>query len=195
MSNFDIMITRFDANPEFGQMVPEERKALYDLTIKNKCTKILEVGTWKGVGSTYILASAAKANGGHLYSIENDKANHDIAEDIYNTDLSFLKVYVCLILGDSTEKIKEISKEIQFDMVFLDGAEDGERTFNDFNLVKNDIKIVACHDWFTKKTEKIRPYLESSKDYEQISLIETSPTGFSAFKRVKRVKNENDITR
>lgn len=176
------MIVRFDASPNYGQMVPEERRALYDIAIQFKCRSILEIGTWKGVGSTYILASAAKVNCGKLYTIENDKKFFDIAQDIYNTDLMYLKPSVEFIFGDSTEKIKELIDTIEFDMIFLDGAEDGQRTFNDFKLVEkeNTLKIIACHDWFTDKQSILKPHLNNN--YEQICCIDDTPTGFAAFK-------------
>jgi predicted O-methyltransferase YrrM len=184
-NDLDMTITRFDANPEFGQLCISERKALYTIAIKNRCKKILEVGTWRGVGSTYILASAARANSGMLHTIENDKTNYELAKDIYNTELSFLIVYLQLIFGDSTETIKKLIPDNTYDMLFLDGGEDGDKTFEDFTLVEDQITIVACHDWGTIKTSKIRPYLEKSNRWKQICLIEETPTGFAAYKKTK----------
>lgn len=180
------LIVRFDANPEFGQMVPEERKALFDVAIENRCKRILEIGTWRGVGSTYILASAAKSNDGVLYTVESDKRNYDTAQDIYNTELSYLKPSVIFVYGDSSKEIPGLIKAINFDMVFFDGEENGEKTFKDFRLIEKKIEqgcVIACHDWNIGKQSKLRPYLESSKDFEQAVIISDSPTGFAVYKK------------
>jgi predicted O-methyltransferase YrrM len=163
-----------------GQMMLKEREALYNHVLDNRPMVCFEVGTWKGGGSTYTIASAANEYGGVLHSVEIDPDFHNEAVNLYNAELSDLS-NVKLYQGDAVSLIRNIG-EINF--LFLDGSEDGQQTLD--QLVSADIPMggtLAVHDWHTPKTNLIRPQLLYGNKWEQLCLITDTDTGFGIFRR------------
>ncbi|MBZ0296899.1 MAG: class I SAM-dependent methyltransferase [Anaerolineae bacterium] len=76
---------------------------------------LLEIGTSNGY-STIWLAWAAKANGGHVTSLDRDPDKHVLADA--NLKRAGLRDTVDLLNGDATERVKAL--EGPFDFVFFD---------------------------------------------------------------------------
>ena len=47
---------------DMGQMSTEERRAIFDTIRQYKPQTVFDIGTWKGLGSTYIVAEALFKN-------------------------------------------------------------------------------------------------------------------------------------
>ncbi len=188
----------FGRDPLEGQMTPEERQELYKLVTDTKPDVVFEVGTWKGGGSTYFLSSALHENGkGVLFTIESEAEFFSHAVSLYSGPLKELKPFVNFSFGQSHEiypnllkTLLEVNKNPDswscIDMVFLDGKEDSDQTLNELNMFSPYLKrdgIVACHDWKTSKTDKIRSIMASNK-WELVSFLPNGPTGFAAFRKM-----------
>lgn len=193
------MIPDFGRDPLEGQMTPEERKEIYKIVIDTKPDVVFEVGTWKGGGSTYFLSSALHENGkGTLFTIESEAEFFNHAVNLYNSTLKPLQPYVNFSFGQSHEVYPNLLKTLLevnknpyswhcIDIVFLDGKEDPDQTLNELNMFLPYLKvggIVACHDWKTSKTDKIRSIMASSS-WELVSFLPNGPTGFAAFRKIK----------
>ena len=58
-----------------GQMSPNERVVLYAAIMDRQCKNVWEVGTCRGGGSTYYIATALENlnDGGMLYTVDDTK--------------------------------------------------------------------------------------------------------------------------
>jgi predicted O-methyltransferase YrrM len=81
-----------------------------------RARKLLELGTSNGY-STLWLADAARANGGHLVSVEIDPERSSQAA--HNLDRAGLRPLVELRVQDAAEALKG-SSDSEWDMIFLD---------------------------------------------------------------------------
>lgn len=167
---------------ETGQMSVEERKILYNIAIEKKPKIIVDVGTWKGNGSTYILASAVKANGkGHVYTIEQDAEMCKTAVKNYGT--SELKMHISFINRDSAEAISWIGLKLKrIDLLMLDG----NRSYDDYKAAFSwffEGAVVACHDWKEAKCKGLRKELYSRK-WKEIAYSKSNANHFAVFQRV-----------
>jgi len=181
-----------------GQLWPIERQTLKDLVLKNKPKVTLEIGTWKGGGSTYQIATALHELGeGHLYTCEPDTSLFTIANALYSEEQQHLPV-TCLN-SYSNEVISAMlqRKEIP-DFVLMDGPEDPDVCLDDLIQLEPNMKtgsIVAFHDWeigvrldglVSTKSHKVRPYIEQSKLWQEVLVLSQDSyrtVGFAAYKR------------
>jgi caffeoyl-CoA O-methyltransferase len=90
-------------------------KVLYDLIIRNKYKKALEIGTSTGHSAIWI-AWALSKTGGKLITIEIDESRHETA--LANFTEAGLSDYIDARLADAHELVKEL--EGPFDFVFSD---------------------------------------------------------------------------
>lgn len=167
---------------ETGQMSVEERKVLYNIAINKRPKTVVDVGTWRGNGSTYILASAVKRNGnGHVYTIEADASLCYIAGR--NIENNRLIDYVTIVNLDSVKAIEIIIPMVNvIDFLMLDG----NKSFDDFNASYKALSkkaIVACHDWKEAKCDGLRETLSDSKEWKQIAYSESNANHFAVFQR------------
>ena len=159
-----------------AEMLPLERKALYDCVVSNKPKVILEVGTGCGGGATYFMSRALKDN------------NIDCAiytcDPMRGPDQTFLGMFpfVDYRADYSTNLINElIEKDIIPDFLLFDGPEDPTVALNDLKALEPVIKegtILCIHDYeldmrgydkaYSTKSKLIRPYLESSDSWEEV---------------------------
>lgn len=154
-----------------GQMWPEERHFLYSAVLECDPAIALEVGTWKGGGSTFQIATALKhlsklriicnettntpdvINKNEMRAIASIKngilhtceVNEDFfAEAVAGFSNSSLSKHIIFYNSPSTTIIKQLitTKQIpQF--VFFDGPEDPELNLNDFKLLDNHLQVGA----------------------------------------------------
>jgi predicted O-methyltransferase YrrM len=169
-----------------GQMKPEERKAMYELVVAAKPARMLEIGTWKGGGSTYILGCAALEYGGHLDSIEANKDFHDAAVRLFDERMTILKPHVTFHLGLSHDVIPELLKQGDFDFVLFDGAEDAAQTVREYDLLNHHLPLgchIACHDWNIDKMRLLRVVLANDNTWQTIVVMPQTDTGFAILRR------------
>lgn len=179
----------FNRNRSEGQMLPSERKEMYYEVLAARPKNLLEIGTWLGGGSTYILSCAAYEYGGILHTIEINQTFHDHAVNLYKNKMTRLNEVIRFHLGEAEKVIHHIKDTISpLGFVLFDGKEDAEQTMREYDIVKDllaDDAIIACHDWKISKMAKLRPILESSPEWCQTVLMENTDTGFSMFRRVE----------
>lgn len=183
MSN---LVVDFNRDSMQGQMKPEERKAMYDLVVAAKPARILEIGTWKGGGSTYFLAAAAFEYGGRLDTIEANPEFHAAAVKLFDEHMAILKPHVTFHLGLSHEVIPELLKSGGFDFVLFDGAEDALQTVREYDLLNHSLALgchIACHDWGTTKMAELRNVLANDNTWQAVVSMPSTETGFMILRR------------
>lgn len=180
----------YEGCPEVpGQMWYAERKALYETIRRYKPKVVCESGTWLGGGSTYFIAQALYDNGGGtLHTTETDPEFFAAAIQNYDQYLSRLRPFVEFHLGASLAVYPDILKTLgKVDILLLDGAEDSEATFREFQMFEPFLSpnaIVMAHDWFTEKTARLRPYLENSPEWVlKQQVLPPHSVGFVVFQR------------
>lgn len=151
---------KFDANPNCGQLNPDERRLLYNTVLEYKPLVAFEVGTWEGGGSTYFIASAMVQNDfGTLYTVECD-------EECYRKAIDNFAVWpnqgsrVVFNFGRSGDMFPRILVTTgRADLVFLDGCNDAETTRADYMMFLPYMlpgSVLACHDWEETKMDYVR---------------------------------------
>ncbi len=166
-----------------GQLMPAERALLTEMVTKFKPRLCLEIGTWKGGGSTYSIFTGLQANGlGELYTCEIDLANFNEAAALYKNN-NQIHTFNCA----SYQLIeKMIAEGRQVDFAMFDGSEDSKENLDDFKMLDAHLKpgaIFMAHDWdlgvrvdgmTSTKSTLLRPYLESSSSWKIIRAL-TAP--------------------
>jgi hypothetical protein len=189
-----------------GQMLPTTERGVLikELISKYKPKTIVEIGTWKGMGSTMCILESIDYNCNFI-SFESNKSFYEIAKNnltnyqgkvelIYGTLVSVDEVLS--FLSDKTltneqqswlkEDINWMKKcEIVFDKIpqkidflLLDGGEFS--TYSEWEKLKSRTSIVALDDIRVLKTSKIYSELISDDEYKLIN--ETAEgNGFAIF--------------
>lgn len=171
-----------------GQMWPEERKFLYNAVRERQPSLALEVGTWKGGGSTLQITTALQDNcGGILHTCE---VNPDFYQEaIIGFANTSLNQHVQFYHQSSTELIKHLIQTQQINrigFVFFDGPEDPQLNIDDFKLLDSHLAVgtyFCMHDWdlgirpdglISVKAILIRPYLEQLSTWQILRTL-TAP--------------------
>lgn len=159
-----------------GQMLPAERQFLYDCVTAARPQLVLEVGTWKGGGSTWQIANAVlqlrtAGSRAQFHTCEPDPELFQEAFAIY-AGSPWNEFVRCHELP-STRLITRLSNVgLHPDFVFFDGPEDEDTALNDFRALDPVLRVgtkFMMHDWdlgirvdglHSTKAVKIRPYLE-----------------------------------
>lgn len=167
----------YEGHPRMrGQLWYAERKLLYEAIRRYKPEHCFEIGTWKGGGSTLFISTGLKENcRGLLHTVEVDKGFYSEAVENYNAHLTQLVKYVSFHLGDYKTVYESVLRaNPAVDFLILDGAEDGEQTFEQYNFFLPYFgpgTILVVHDWFTEKTRLIKPILENTPEWEIKSVL------------------------
>jgi predicted O-methyltransferase YrrM len=140
---------------------------LYDLVLKNKYTKALEIGTSTGHSSIWI-AWALSKTGGKLITIEIDEDRYEQA--MANFKEAGLSEYIDARLADAHELVKELKGP--FDFVFSDA--DKYWYTNYFKDVDPKLEIGGCftaHNIRGRErggggTEEFWRYVNTLKNYD-----------------------------
>jgi tRNA A58 N-methylase Trm61 len=189
-----------------GQIIiSSERCELIIKTIQeHNCQKIVEIGTWKGMGSSLCILNSMTPTS-EFITLESNKTFYEIAKNnlepfqdkvkiIYGTIVSIDEVnsFVSNLNLDKERQtwlnedllnlelcpnvLNEILTEIDF--LLLDGGEFS--TYREWEKLKSRTKIVALDDIRETKTKQI--YLELSKDNDYELIGSTSEgNGFCVF--------------
>ena len=119
--------------------VPEvDGKLLYDIIIKNRYTKALEIGTSTGHSAIWI-AWALSKTGGKLITVEIDESRYKTA--LENFRRAGLSEYVDARLADAHELVPRLKGP--FDFVFSDADKDWYKNY--FDAVAPKLVIGGCY--------------------------------------------------
>ena len=187
-----------------GQMNPEERKAIFDLIIKEKPETVFEVGTCRGGGSTYFISCALENNDyGTLFTCENFKEFYDYAIALYNKDEEFqtlakrikfhfgnsLAIYPAILRQISEDRKKASLNPLFIDFCILDGGSDSMQMVYDFAMFRPYMPVgsyLICHDWDDGKTDYIRPILRNEHDWDMVELVK----GLAIYRRKSNIHDD-----
>jgi caffeoyl-CoA O-methyltransferase len=112
-------------------------KVLYDLVLKNKYKKAVEIGTSTGLSAIWI-AWALSKTGGKLITIEIDERRHKKA--LVNFRAAGLSEYIDARLADAHELVKELKGP--FDFVFSDADKDWYKNY--FIALAPKLEVGGC---------------------------------------------------
>jgi predicted O-methyltransferase YrrM len=147
-----------------SQLSPSEKAILGQVVEKFASPRILEIGTYKGGGSTLTFLEAIKSKGrGSLIGVEASAAVFsEMKENIESVDPDYFRFFEA-IEGFSQQVIPEIlTKVSSFDIVFLDGGNNPREQIEEFELIKNSIPVgghLFSHDANLRKGRWLVPYL------------------------------------
>lgn len=113
-------------------------QTLYDIILKNKYTRALEIGTSTGHSGIWI-AWALSKTGGKLITIEINERRH--REALENFEAAGLSEYIDARLGDAHEIVPALQGP--FDFVFSDADKDWYKNYLDAVLPK--LEIGGCY--------------------------------------------------
>lgn len=171
-------------------MSVEERQALYELIHDIFPQYVIEVGTCRGGGSTYIASAALYNNkSGHLYTIEQNHEFYQYARELYDSDLKNLSGVITFNFGNALQIYKKMLKKLEMFpefpiIVILDGSEDPVECLYEFTMFRDYLRVgdyVLFHDWkASTKTDLVRRVMPMDKDFELVKVVDI----LAIFKRV-----------
>jgi hypothetical protein len=193
-----------------GQITPDtlRGKAIKSTIQQNDCNKIVEIGTWKGMGTTLCILQSMK-DGCDFTTLESDITMYDIANNnlkehkdklkmIYGSisEISEINEFVSDIYLDDQQKgwldydiesIKNCPNVLNLlpesiDFLLLDGGEFS--TYSEWMKLKSRSEIVALDDINCLKTRRIFKELVNDSNYVLLHLI-NEVNGFAIFQKVK----------
>jgi len=152
-------------------------KILYNLILKNKYTKALEIGTSTGHSAIWI-AWALSKTGGKLITIEIDADRYKQA--LANFKEAGLSEYIDARLADAHELVEKL--EGSFDFVFVDA--DKEWSKNYFTALAPKLEVGGCftaHNVRNIGMEGIREFIDYVKGLPNFktTIDTTSSSGIS----------------
>ena len=112
-------------------------KVLYDLILKNKYTRAMDIGTSTGLSAIW-MAWALSKTGGKLITIEIDEGRHKRA--LANFEAAGLSGYIDARLADAHDLVEEL--EGPFDFVFSDADKDWYRNY--FIALAPKLEVGGC---------------------------------------------------
>ena len=113
-------------------------KLLYDIVIKNKYTRALEIGTSTGHSSVWI-AWALSKTGGKLTTVEVDESRYKKA--LENFKKAGLSQYIDARLADAHQLVPKLKGP--FDFVFSDADKDWYKNY--FDAVAPKLAVGGCY--------------------------------------------------
>lgn len=159
-----------------AEMLPLERKALYECVVFNQPKSILEVGTGSGGGATYFMARAIKDN--------NIKCKLYTCDPLRSPDEEFLKTFPFVVYKkDYSFNVIDylLGKKVIPDFLMFDGPEDPNVALEDLKSLEPFIKkgtILCIHDYelnirgydnaLSTKSKLIKPYVEGSSAWDEV---------------------------
>ncbi len=152
-------------------------KILYDLVIKNKYTKAMEIGTSTGLSAIW-LAWALSKTGGKLITIEIDEGRHKKA--LANFREAGLSEYIDARLADAHELVEKLKGP--FDFVFSDADKDWYKNY--FIALAPKLEVGGCftaHNATNTGSEGIREFIDYVKSLPNFktTIDTTSRAGIS----------------
>ena len=134
-------------------------KILYDLILKNKYMKAIEIGTSTGLSAIWI-AWALSKTGGKLITIEIDEERHKKALDNFRE--AGLSEYIDARLADAHELVEKLKGP--FDFVFSDADKDWYKNY--FIALSPKLEVGGCftaHNARNAGMDGVREFLDYVK--------------------------------
>ena len=131
-------------------------KVLYDLILKNKYTKAMDIGTSTGLSAIW-MAWALSKTGGKLITIEIDEGRHKKA--LANFKAAGLSGYIDARLADAHELVEKLAGP--FDFVFSDADKDWYTNY--FKALAPKLEVGGCftaHNVRNTGMAGVREYLD-----------------------------------
>lgn len=131
-------------------------KVLYDLILKNKYKKAVEIGTSTGLSAIWI-AWALSKTGGKLITIEIDEGRHKKA--LANFKAAGLSGYIDARLADAHELVEKLKGP--FDFVFSDADKDWYKNY--FMALAPKLEVGGCfttHNARNTGMEGVKEYID-----------------------------------
>lgn len=152
-------------------------KILYDLILKNKYTKAIEIGTSTGLSAIWI-AWALSKTGGKLITIEIDEGRHK--EALANFKEAGLSEYIEARLADAHDLVEKLKGP--FDFVFSDADKDWYKNY--FIALAPKLEVGGCftaHNARDTGMEGIREFMDYVKSLPNFktTIDTTSRAGIS----------------
>ena len=135
-------------------------KILYDLILRNKYTKAIEIGTSTGLSAIWI-AWALSKTGGKLITIEIDEGRHKKA--LANFKEAGLSEYIDARLADAHGLVEKLKGP--FDFVFSDADKDWYNNY--FIALAPKLEVGGCftaHNASNTGSEGIREFIDYVTD-------------------------------
>jgi hypothetical protein len=157
-----------------GQLNKAERDLITSTVLKTKPSVALEVGTWKGGGSTLHILNAMKSNqSGHLWGIEASReiynemiANISSAGDDLVTMFTPIFGFSQVVIPDF---LKSLDGESKVDFAFLDGGDNPMEQIEEFQLLRESMPVggmLLSHDAKLRKGKWLVPYLSAHDNWD-----------------------------
>ncbi|MGD8944913.1 MAG: class I SAM-dependent methyltransferase, partial [Desulfobacterales bacterium] len=152
-------------------------KVLYDLIIKNKYTRAVEIGTSTGLSAIWIVWALSKT-GGKLITIEIHEGRYKKA--LENFREAGLSKYIDARLADAHELVEELQGP--FDFVFADADKDWSKNY--FIALAPKLEVGGCftaHNARNTWSDGIREFIDYVKDLPNFktTIDTTSSAGIS----------------
>ena len=141
--------------------------------------QVLEIGVAEGYTSWY-LANAVKDNGVRYKMAGNMYYGIDILDrtDVVKPRLDLAGLPNKLIQMDSINLTKETFKDVQFDLIFQDGAHDTEHVVKEIEILYPQLKgkgngFLICHDVYGPSYEGVKQILADKRyEWEYVRICE-----------------------
>lgn len=119
--------------------------------------KVVEIGTWWGMGSTACLMDGISENGGHLWTVEQSLPHVEHAKKIWRSRFD-----ITIIHGHTRDVIDQLPQDI--DLLLLDGGE--WSTDEEFDILSPSANMIALDDTMRRKNQRQRDIMINSNDWE-----------------------------
>ena len=183
-------------------------KAIKSTIQQNDCNKIVEIGTWKGMGTTLCILQSMK-DGCDFTTLESNLTMHETAKNnlkeykdkvkmIYGSisEINEINEFVSDVyldnqqkgwLAEDIENVKNCPNVLNLlpesiDFLLLDGGEFS--TYSEWMKLKSRSEIVALDDINCLKTSRIFSELNNDPNYVLLHVI-NEVNGFAIFQKVK----------
>lgn len=180
-----------------GQLNQKERSIISNWVTELKPARTLEVGTWKGGGSTLHILKALEANRqGHLWGIEASQGIYESMVANIRSAGDELVARFTPVFGFSQKVIPDLIKDMGtdavFGFVFLDGGDNPMEQIEEFQLIRDCIPVggvLMGHDAHRRKGKWLVPYVRAHDNWECV-LHDVSEEGLFEARKVREQPSE-----
>jgi predicted O-methyltransferase YrrM len=182
-----------------SQLHPGEKDILRGKLLAMPKPTILEIGTYKGGGSTLTFLEALKRKGfGKLIGIEADPdVFAEMKANIVSVDPGYFAFFEP-ISGFSQRVIPGLlTRHPHFDLAFLDGGNNPREQIEEFELLKNAIPVggfLFSHDANLRKGHWLVPYLFELDNW-RVTIHQASVEGLLEAEKVGEAPSTESLQR
>jgi predicted O-methyltransferase YrrM len=182
-----------------SQLHPVEKQVLGQRVDAMIDPIILEIGTFKGGGSTLTFLEALKRkNSGKLIGIEADpEVFAEMKANIASVDQGYFNFFEP-ISGFSQRVIPELlNRHPRFDLVFLDGGNNPREQIEEFELLKDAIPVggyLFSHDANLRKGHWLVPYVFELDNW-RVTIHQASEEGLLEAEKIETTPSPSSLRR